>query len=104
MAQPVVQALAENSPKTHPQHYLAWCGQDSMAQIKPYSQPHTISVKDLQIFALSQALLDMPCQSWQPNQEPILLLLPILQLGGTHTTLSWWTQACLIPCQGRHLL
>ena len=39
------------------------------------------------MFALSQALLDVPCQNWQPNQEPVLLSLPILQLGGTHPTL-----------------
>ena len=75
-----------------------------MVQTKPHSQPHAISVKDLQMFALSQALLDVLCQNWQPNQEPILLSLPILQLGGTHPILSWWTQAHIIPCQGCHLL
>ena len=92
--QPAVQLLAKNSPKTRLQHYLAWCGQDLMAQTKPHSQPHAIGVKYLQTFALSQALLDVPCQSWQPNQEPILLSLPILQPSGTHPTLSWWIQAC----------
>ena len=56
------------------------------------------------MFALSQAILYVQCQSWQPNQEPVLLLLPILQPGGTYPILSWWTQACLIPCQGRHFL
>ena len=75
-----------------------------MVQMKPHSQPHAISAKDLKTFALSQALLDVPCQNWQPNQVPILLLLLILQPGRTHPNLSWWTQACLVPCQGRHLL
>ena len=75
-----------------------------MAQTKPHSQPHAVSAKDLKTFALSQALLDVLCQNWQPNQVPILLLLLILQLGGTHPNLSWWTQMHLNPCQGRHLL
>ena len=75
-----------------------------MVQTKPHSQPHAIKIKDLQMFALSQALLDVLCQNWQPKQEPILLSLPILQLGGTHPTSSWWTQAHLVPCQGCHLL
>ena len=35
--------------------------QDLMVQTKPHSQPHAISVRDLQMFALSQALLDVPC-------------------------------------------
>ena len=104
MEQPVAHLLAENLPKSHQQHYLAWCWQDLMVQTKPYSQPHAISIKNLKTFALSQALLDVLCQNWQPNQVPIFLSLLIIQLGGTHPNSSWWTQACLIPCQGRHLL
>ena len=103
-ARPVVQPLAENLPKSCLQHYLVRHGQDIMAQTKPHSQPHAISAKDLKTFALSQALLDVPCQNWQPNQVPILLSLLILQPGGTHPNLSWWIQACLVLCQGRHLL
>ena len=75
-----------------------------MAQTIPHSQPHAISVRDLQTFDPSQALFDVPCQNWQPNQEPDFLPLPLLQPGRTHPTLSWWTQAHLVPCQGRHLL
>ena len=56
------------------------------------------------MIALSLALLDMLCQNWQPNQEPVLLLLVILQPGGTHPNSSWWTQVHLVTCQGRHLL
>ena len=41
------------------------------------------------MIALSQFLLDVLHQNWQPNQEPILLLLLILQLGRTHLNLSW---------------
>ena len=103
-AQPAAQSLAENSPKSHPQCYWVWCRQDIMAQTKPHSPTHAISIKDFKTFALSQAILDSPCQNWQPNQLPILLSLLILQPGGTHPNLSWWMQACLIPCQGRHLL
>ena len=61
--QPAVQLLAENLPKSHLQHYLAQCGQDLMAQTKPHPQPHAVSAKDLKTFALSQALLDVPCQN-----------------------------------------
>ena len=104
MAWPLVQLLAENSPKSHPQSYLVRCRQDIMEQTKPHSQTHAISVKDFKIFALYQALLDLPCQNWQPNQVPILLSLLILQPGGTHPNSSWWTPAHLIPCQGCHLL
>ena len=75
-----------------------------MVQMKPHSQSHAVSVRDLQTFDPTQALLDVPYQNWQPNQEPDLLLLPILQPGRTHPTLSWWTQVHLVPCQGRHLL
>ena len=46
-----------------------------MAQMSPHSQVYAISVKDLQMLALSQALLDVLHQNWQPNQEPILLSL-----------------------------
>ena len=99
-----VQPLARNLPETCPQHYLTWYRQVFMVQTKPHSQPHTVSVKDLQIFALSQALLDVLHWNWQPNQEPILLPLPILQPGGTHPILSWWIQAHLNPYQGCHLL
>ena len=101
---PAAQLLAENLPKSHLQHYLAQCGQDIMVQMEPYSQTHAISAKDLKMFALSQALVDVPCQNWHPNQVPILLSLLILQPGGTHPNLYWWTQVCLVPCQGRHLL
>ena len=103
-ARPAVQLLAENSPKSHPQCYLAWHRQDIMAQMKPHSQTHAVSVKDLKKFAQSQALLNVLCQNWQHNQVPILLSQLILQPGGTHTNLSWWTQACFVPCQGRQLL
>ena len=34
-----------------------------MVQTKPHSQPHAISVKYLQTFALSQALCYMPFQN-----------------------------------------
>ena len=95
-------------PKTCPKvvYNTTWHSgrQDVMAQTKPHSQPHAVSAKDLKMFALSQALLDVPCQNWQPNQVPILLSLLILQPGGTHPNSSWYTQACLVPCQGRHLL
>ena len=103
-AWPAVQLLAENSPKSCLQYYLMWRGQDIMVQTKPHSQTHAIGAKDIKTFALSQALLDVPCQNWQPNQVPILLSLLILQLGGTHPNSSLWTQAHLIPCEGRHLL
>ena len=33
-----------------------------------------------------------------------LSLLPQLLLNETHPIMSWWTQAYLIPCKGRHLL
>ena len=88
MAWPVAQLLAENSPKSHPQCYSAWRGQDIMAQTKPHSQTHAVSVKDLKTFSQSQALLDLPCQNWQPNQVPILLSLLIHQPGGTHPNSS----------------
>ena len=29
---------------------------------------------------------------------------PQLHPNETHHTASWWTQACLNPCQGRHVL
>ena len=64
MARPAVQPLAENLPKSCLQHYLVWLGQDLMAQTKPHSQPHAVSAKDLKTFALSPALLDVPCQNW----------------------------------------
>ena len=104
MAWPAAQLLAKNLPKSHLQHYLAQCGQDVKVQTKPHSQPYAVSAKDLKAFALSQALLDVPCQNWQPSQVPALLLLLILQPGRTHPNLSWWTQVRLAPCQGRHLL
>ena len=63
-AWPAVQPLAENLPKSCPQCYLAWHGQDVMAQTKPHSQTHAISIKDLKTFAQSQALLDVPCKNW----------------------------------------
>ena len=72
--------------------------------MKPHSQPHAVSAKDLKLFALSQALLDVSCQNWQPNQVPILLLLPIFQPDGTHPKSSWWTQVHLVPCQGHYFL
>ena len=84
MARPAAQLLAKNSPKSHLQHYSAWHKQDVMVQNKPHSQPHDVSAKDLKTFALSQALLDVLCQNWQPNQVPVLLSLLILQPGGTH--------------------
>ena len=87
-ARPAAQLLAENSPKSHLQRYLALHGQDVMVQTKPHSQTHAISIKDLKIFAQSQALLDLPCQNWQPKQVPVLLSLLILQPGGTHPNLS----------------
>ena len=43
------------------------CRQDVMVQMKPHSQTHAVSAKDLKTFALSQALLDVPCQNWQPR-------------------------------------
>ena len=104
MARPAAQPLAENLPKSHLQHYLVWCGQDVISQTKPHSQTHAISAKDLKTLSLSQALLDVPCQNWQPNQAPVLLSLLILQLGGTHPNMSWWIQVHLVPCQGCHLL
>ena len=64
MAWPAVRPLAENSPKSHLQHYLAQLGQDLTAQTKPRSQPYAVSAKDLKIFALSPAPLDVPCQNW----------------------------------------
>ena len=88
VAWPVAQLLAENSPTSCPQHYLARCGQDVMAQTKPHSQTHAASVKDLQTFAQSQVLLDLPCQNWQPNQVPILQSLLIHQPSGTHPNSS----------------
>ena len=63
-------------------------GQDVMVQMKPHSQTHAVSVKDLQMFAQSQVLLDSPCQNWQPNQVPVLLSLLIHQPGGTHPNSS----------------
>ena len=62
-AWPAVQPLAENSPKSCLQHYLAWHGQDLLVQMKPHSQPHAISAKDLKPFAISQVLLDVLCQN-----------------------------------------
>ena len=56
------------------------------------------------MFGPTQVLLHVPYQNWQPSQVPNFLPLPSLQPGETHPTSSWWTQACLIPCQGRHLL
>ena len=103
-AWPVAQLLAENLPKSCLQYYLVRHGQDIMAQIKPHSQPHAVSANDLKTFALSQALLDVLHQNWQPNQVPVLLSLLIFQPGGTHPNSSWWMQAHLVPCQGRHLL
>ena len=58
MAWPAAPPLAENSPTSHPQHYLAQCGQDAKVQMKPHFQTHAVSVKDLQTFAQSQVLLD----------------------------------------------
>ena len=87
-AWPEAQPLAENSPTSHPQCYLVRRGQDTMAQTKPHSQTHAASVKGLQTFAQSQVLLDLPCQNWQPNQVPILLLLLIHQPSGTHPNSS----------------
>ena len=73
-----------------------------MVQMIPHSQCHAVGARGLQIF--SPSLLGVPYQNWQPNQETNFLLLPMLHLGTTHPTLSWWTQACLVACQGRHLL
>ena len=87
-AEPAAQLLAENSPKSHLQDYSVWCGQDVMVQMKPHSQTHAVSIKDLQMFAQSQVLLDLPCQNWQPNQVPILLSLIIHQPSGTHPNSS----------------
>ena len=75
-----------------------------MEQTKPHSQPHAISAKDLQMFTLTQALLDVLRQTGSQIRKPDHLPLPILQLGGAHPTSSWWTWACLIPYQGHHML
>ena len=104
-AWPAAQPLAENSPTSHLQHYSgAVHGQDAMVQTKPHSQTHATSVKDLQMFAQSQVLLDSPCQNWQPNQVPILLSLLIHQPAGPIQTRPSGHRHALVPCQGRHLL
>ena len=87
-AWPAVQLLAENSPTSRLQHYSTWRGQAAMVQMKPHSQNYAVSVKDLQTFAQSQVLLNLPCQNWQPNQVPVLLLLLIHQPSGTHPNSS----------------
>ena len=70
-----------------------------MVQIIPHSQPHAIGARDLQMFGPSQALLDVLCWNWQPNQESNFLLLSMLQPGRTHPTLSWWTQTYSFPAK-----
>ena len=62
-AWPAVLPLAESSPKSHPEHYSTQRGQDAKVQMKPHSQTLAVSVKDLQTFAQSQGLLNLPRQN-----------------------------------------
>ena len=47
----------------------------------------------------------LPNAPWQDCSPACYLIpLPLLLPDETHPVLSWWIQACLNPCQGRHLL
>ena len=70
-----------------------------------------------------QVLPIVPWQNWSPAYCTVPILqpcplhhnktsklacglipLPLLHLDKTYCTMSWWSQAHLNPCQGRHLL
>ena len=63
MVQPAALPLAENLPTSYPQYYSVRHRQDAKVQTKPHSQSHAVIVKDLQMFAQSQVLLDSPRQN-----------------------------------------
>ena len=56
------------------------------------------------MISLPQAKTTATSQNWQPYLVPYFVLLPLLHLDGTHPASSRWTQACLVPGQGYHLL
>ena len=69
-ARPAAQPVAKNSPKSYPQRYLAWCGQDVMAQTKPHSQTHAVSVKDLKRLPYPKPYLICCAKTGSPNRYP----------------------------------